>query len=65
MSRILGIGAGVVIAVYAFLAFRYAAGGLAQEQTDVGLWFGIIGSFLAIAAAVTVVGTLLHTSSRT
>lgn len=61
MKRILGIGVGLVYFVIAYGAFARARGGWSTDHPDVGFWWSVIASFLAIAAVSAVVGTLIHT----
>ena len=67
MKRIIGILIAGFYVVIAFGAFRNSAGGWAEGHSDLGVWWGVIGSFLGIAALGALIGTLLHTrqGSRT
>jgi len=61
MSRIFGFLVGALWVVMALGAFRRSMAGWAADQTDIGFWWAVIGSFLAIAATGAFVGTWLHT----
>lgn len=60
MKSVLGVVSGLFLAVLAFGAFRTASGGWSTGHTDMGFWWTVIGSFLALAAVSAVVGTLMH-----
>ena len=61
MSRIFGFLVGALWVVMAYGAFRRSMAGWAADQTDIGFWWAVIGSFLAIAATGAFIGTWLHT----
>lgn len=61
MKRIVGFVIGVVWLGLAFLALRRALGGWERGWDDVGLWWAIIATLLAIAAMSALIGTWLHT----
>jgi hypothetical protein len=61
MSRILGFGVGIVWLIFVFVAFSRSAGGWGAGQADIGFWWAVIGTFLAIASGAALVGTWLHT----
>jgi len=64
MKRILGIGVGLVYFVIAFGAFSRANNGWSAGHSDIGFWWTVIASFLAIAAVSAIAGTLIHTKMR-
>ena len=64
MTRILGFAVGLVWLVFVFVAFSRSAAGWSAGQTDIGFWWAVIGSFLAIASGAALVGTWLHTRQR-
>jgi hypothetical protein len=61
MKRILGIGVGLVYFVIAYGAFARARSGWSTGHSDIGFWWTVIASFLAIAALSAIAGTLIHT----
>jgi hypothetical protein len=61
MSRILGFAVGLVWLIFVFIAFSRSASGWSAGQTDIGFWWAVIGTFLAIASGAALVGTWLHT----
>jgi hypothetical protein len=61
MSRILGIAVGLIWLVFVFIAFRNSAAGWAIGASDIGFWWGVIGTLLMIASGGAVVGTWIHT----
>lgn len=60
MKSVLGVFAGLVLFVLAFGAFRTASGGWSGGHPDMGFWWTVIATFLAIAAVAAVAGTLFH-----
>lgn len=65
MKRIIGLTIGIVWLFMAGLAYRTSAGGWADGHSDIGFWFAVIGSFLAIAGLGSIVGTMIHTRQAT
>ncbi len=61
MKRIVGVAIGVFYFVLVFLAFRQASQGRQVGHADLGFWWSVIGSLLAIAGTGAVIGTWLHT----
>ena len=61
MKRILGLTVGIVWLFMAGLAYRESAGGWAAGYSDIGFWYAVIGSFLAIAGLGAIIGTMIHT----
>ena len=61
MKRISGLIVGVVWLFMAGLAYRESAGGWAIGHSDIGFWYFVIGSFLAIAGLGAIIGTMIHT----
>ena len=64
MSRIFGFAVGAIWIVFAGIAFMRSMNGWGLEQSDVGFWWAFIGSFLALAAASAIGGTIIHTRRR-
>jgi len=60
MKLVAGMAVGLFYFVIAFGSYRRAAEGWAEGHGDLGFWWAVIGSFLAIAALVAVVGTWRH-----
>ena len=63
MSRIFGFVVCVAWLGLAFGAFTRATAGWSAGHTDIGFWWTVIGSLLAIAGLGAGVGTFLHTRS--
>ena len=61
MNRIIGWAIGVIWLGLTFLALQRSLTGWDLGQDDVGLWWAIIASLLAIAALGALIGTWLHT----
>ena len=61
MTRIIGLTIGVVWLFMSALAFRQSAAGWAIGYSDIGFWYAVIGSFLAIAGLGAIGGTIIHT----
>lgn len=61
MKRIIGLVIGMIWLFMAGLAYRQSAGGWATGHSDLGFWFAVIGSFLAIAGVGCIIGTIIHT----
>lgn len=64
MKRIIGLALGLLWTVLAILAFRHSSAGWAADHSDIGIWWAVVGTFLAIAAAALFVGTIIHTRNR-
>jgi hypothetical protein len=64
MARIFGLAVGVVWIGFAVIAFSRSAQGWSAGATDLGFWWGVIGTLLAVAAGSALVGTLIHTRQR-
>jgi hypothetical protein len=63
MKRLIGLFIGVVWLFMAVLAYRESAGGWAIGHSDIGFWYAVIGSFLAIGGVGAIIGTMIHTRS--
>lgn len=61
MSRIFGLIVGVVWLGFTFIAFSRSAEGWGDGNPDLGFWWAVIGSLLALAAGAALVGTWIHT----
>lgn len=61
MSRILGLAVGVVWLGFTLVAFSRSAQGWGVGHSDIGFWWAVIGTFLAVAAGAALVGTWIHT----
>jgi hypothetical protein len=64
MARIFGFAVGAIWLVFTGIAFMRSMNGFGANQTDVGFWWAFIGSFLALAAASAIGGTIIHTRER-
>jgi hypothetical protein len=64
MSRTFGFIVGVVWVVLASLALQRSIAGWAAGQTDIGFWWAVIATLLAIAAVGALIGTWIHTGRR-
>ena len=64
MKRILGMGVGLVYFGIAFGAFTRARAGWAAGHADIGFWWTVVATFLAIAAVGALVGTWIHTQQK-
>ncbi len=60
MKALFGLPFFVLWLVFAFIAFRYASAGWSNDHPDLGLWWAIIASLLAIAAVGALIGGYLH-----
>lgn len=60
MKLALGWIVGLAYVFIAFLAYRNSASGWSAGHADLGFWWAVIGSFLAIAALAALVGSWLH-----
>lgn len=63
-SQIAGMIVGAVIAGLALWGVWSGVSGFQAGQNDVGLWYTVMGVFLAISAGTVFVGTLIHTRRR-
>lgn len=63
MKLAIGFLIGLFYVFISFLAYRQSAAGWDAGHADLGFWWAVIGSFLAIAALGALVGTWLHTRS--
>lgn len=61
MNRILGIAICVIYAALAALAFTSSARNWSLENSDLGLWWAVIGTLLGIASLGAFFGTMFHT----
>ena len=61
MKRIIGIAIGALYAVLAGLAFTSSNGNWSAGNSDLGLWWAVIGTLLGIAGLGAFFGTLFHT----
>ena len=61
MKRIIGIVIGVFYAVLAGLAFTTSTGNWSDGNSDLGLWWAVIGTLLSVAGVGALLGTWLHT----
>ena len=65
MKRIIGWGVGVVYVVIALAVFSYASAGRAAGHGEIGFWFSVVGTLLAVAALGAFIGTWIHTRAST
>ena len=63
MKRILGIAVSVFYGILAALAFTSSARNWSLENSDLGLWWAVIGTLLGIASLGAFFGTMFHTRS--
>jgi len=61
MKKILGISVGALLLVLSWLAFQTSAGNWWGGYDDLGFWWAVIGTFLALAGLGAVIGTWVHT----
>lgn len=61
MKRILGMGVGLIYVGIALVAFSRASAGWDAGHSDLGFWWTVVATFLAIAALSAVIGTWIHT----
>lgn len=61
MKLAIGLLVGLVYVFISFLAYRNSAAGWNAGHADLGFWWAVIGTFLAIAALGALVGTWIHT----
>jgi hypothetical protein len=61
MKRIIGMAIGVVYAALAALAYNTSVQNWVSGNSDLGLWWAVIGTLLGIAALGALLGTLFHT----
>jgi hypothetical protein len=64
MARTFGFLIGIVWIGLAFGALRRSLAGWNAGQSDVGFWWAVIATLLAIAAAGALAGTWIHTGRR-
>jgi len=60
MTKLFGLAVGVIWIGFTFVAYRNSSVGWEEGHADIGFWWAVIASFLAIAATVALVGTLRH-----
>jgi hypothetical protein len=61
MKRIIGILIGVFYGVLCGLAFTSSSGNWAAGNSDLGLWWAVIGTLLGVACLGALLGTWFHT----
>ena len=61
MKRIVGILIGVFYAVLSGLAFTTSTGNWSLGNSDLGIWWSVIGTLLGIASLGAILGTWFHT----
>ena len=61
MKRILGIAICAFYAVLAGLAFTSSVRNWSLENSDLGLWWAVVGTLLGIASLGVFFGTMFHT----
>jgi hypothetical protein len=61
MARIFGLVVGAVWIVFTVIAFGRSAAGWSAGHSDLGFWWGVIGTLLSVATASALVGTWIHT----
>ena len=58
--KLLGYLVGIVWLGLAFGAFRTSSAGWSEGHSDIGVWWGVIGALLTIAALGALIGTAIH-----
>ena len=61
MKRIIGILIGVFYAILSGLAFTSSTQNWSVGNSDLGLWWGVIGTLLGVACLGALFGTWSHT----
>jgi len=61
MKFFVGIGIGVLYAVLVTLALTHSTRSWQAGNADLGFWWAVIGTLLAIAGLGAVIGSWLHT----
>ena len=61
MKLIVGFVIGALYLTLSFLAFRNSSGGWDAGHADLGFWWGVIATLLAIAGVAALVGSWIHT----
>ncbi|MBI4541033.1 MAG: hypothetical protein HY704_16145 [Gemmatimonadetes bacterium] len=61
LKRVVGALIGIFYFGVASFAFRTSLDGWNAGQADIGFWWGVIGSLLAIAGLSALIGTWIHT----
>lgn len=61
MKFLIGIVLGIFYAVLVGLALNQSSGAWDAGNADLGFWWAVIGSILAMAGAGAVFGTWIHT----
>jgi len=61
MKRIIGIGIGVFYGVLSWLAFMSSTSNWSAGNSDLGLWWSVIGTLLGVAGVGALLGTWFHT----
>lgn len=61
MKFLIGVGIGIGYAVLVALAFMTSGAAWQAGNADLGFWWAVIGSILAIAGSGAVVGSWIHT----
>jgi hypothetical protein len=62
--KLIGYLIGIVWLGLAYGAFRTSSAGWSQGHSDIGFWWAVIGTLLAIAALGAMVGTAVHSRSH-
>jgi len=61
LKRIIGITIGFGLAVLAFISLNRAFEGRGMGYTDIFVWWSVIGTFLTLASASAIIGSIIHT----
>ena len=61
MKFIIGIVFGICYAILVGLALNHSAGAWQVGNADLGFWWAVIGTILAVAGSGAVLGTWIHT----
>ena len=61
MKRIIGIGLGLFYALLSGLAFTTSTRNWSVGNSDLGLWWAVVGTLLGIAGIGALLGTWFHT----
>ena len=61
MNRMIGIVIGAFYAVLSWLAFTSSTGNWFVGNSDLGLWWAVVGTLLGIAGLGALLGSWFHT----
>lgn len=61
VKRLVGAAVAIVYWMVAGVAYRTSAAGWSAGHSDLGFWWAVIGTLLAVAGLSALIGTWLHT----